>query len=148
MLRLGAHVKHIHDEGGRSDEHVCRICSKVCTTKGGLIQHLKIHTANNEMRIDCEYCGKSFKDKYIARSHVKRVHELDGKIHECPHCQKQFVRKDLMNDHISYRHNPKFHRCNICDKGYRKPFDLRVSRSPRNHYYDNVGYYQSHILLV
>lgn len=132
MLRLGVHVKHIHE---RSNEQVCTICSKVCTTKGHLIQHLKVHTAANEMRIDCKYCGRSYKDKYLAQRHQKRVHQLDGKIHECPQCQKQFARKDLMNEHIAYRHNPKLHRCNICGKEMRRPADLKVSKLLQTHDY-------------
>lgn len=96
-----------------------------------MLEHLKDHSDVKEPGVSCE-CGKTFRNKYFMRRHVKRMHVQDGQIHECPHCQKQFQKIGALKSHIAYNHNFKIYKCEVCEKVCKKAKDLKVSDAPRS----------------
>lgn len=89
---------------------------------------MKEHSDVKEPGVSCELCGKLFKDKFRLRKHIKRMHgQNDGVIHECTECQKQFGKRESLKAHISYVHDFKVHKCEVCGKECKKTSDLKVN---------------------
>lgn len=122
--KLKAHVKNVHE---RRHQQVCHICAKTSTTKQGMLEHLKEHDEVKEPGVNCEFCGKLYKSKKLARKHAKNMHEQQGIVHECPQCRKHLPTSFALRHHISYYHNFKLHKCDICDKAFKKAKALMVS---------------------
>lgn len=122
--RLKIHVKNVHE---RRNQQVCHICAKTRTTKQGMLEHLKKHDDVEEPGVKCGFCGKLFRNKNLVRLHAKNMHEQQGIVHECPQCQKHLPTSFALRHHISYHHNFTLHKCDICDKAFKKAEALRVS---------------------
>lgn len=44
----------------------------------------------------------------------------------CPKCGKETVNKEALRNHIKYVHAEKKHICKMCNRGFKKPVELRV----------------------
>lgn len=122
--KLNVHVKNVHE---RRHQQVCHICAKISTTKQGMLEHLKEHDGVKEPGVSCEFCGKLYKNKYLARKHAKNMHQQHGTLHKCPQCQKHLATSTALRHHISYHHNFKLHKCDVCDKAFKIAKALNVS---------------------
>lgn len=107
--------------------HICQICGKGLSTKGGLDSHLKLHAENRKFMCDicgrnlntprsllehrrlhtgerpfeCDLCLKSYPaQKHLIR-HVKLVHtgEKPERNHECCHCNKKYASLSACQSH-------------------------------------------------
>ena len=73
---------------------------------------------------DCDRCGKTFKNGYLLKNHVQRVHE--EKKYKCDRCEKVFGDSGNLQNHIKYVHEGiKEHICDTCGKTFGRPHDLR-----------------------
>ena len=70
----------------------------------------------------CEICEKVFKTKTVLKSHFRRVHDNDGKVHVCNKCEtcgKSFSKASNLKTHIYTVHERhKDHKCESCGKSF------------------------------
>ena len=86
----------------------CPTCKKRFSNKSELLQHKETHIS-----MPCPKCGKRFSQKGNREKHIEQCHT--GKRFPCDICNKTFVRKDVLLDHMkSLEHigNAKRHRRN------------------------------------
>ena len=84
------HIRTTHKKNNDIDFNAkCETCGKVFTkSKKVFEKHLKSH----EQRLDCELCGKIFRNKLVLKRHIRHVHEK-LKPHICDVCGKAFTEK-------------------------------------------------------
>lgn len=89
----------------------CEKCSRSFTTKYYLISHLSSHL---EKKFKCDTCGFLCSNLYNLDVH-KKSHLLD-KPFKCKLCEKTFLRKDFLKNHMDNIHENKKLTCEICGK--------------------------------
>lgn len=57
--------------------------------------------------VECEICHKTFKNKYILKTHMKNMHDETRTRFDCPHCDKTFANKYYLKKHIAAKHGDK-----------------------------------------
>ena len=57
--------------------------------------------------VECEICHKTFKNKYILKTHMKNMHDETRTRFDCPHCDKTFANKYYLKKHIAAKHPDK-----------------------------------------
>lgn len=92
----------------------CAACEE-CSSKSGLEDHEKLHTASVTPRI-CETCRPSF--KFLAHLVLHRRKHIEQLLSACSYCGKQFSTKDC---HLMAHHRAKHIRlwpfvCEVCSK--------------------------------
>ncbi|XP_014787255.1 zinc finger protein 236 [Octopus bimaculoides] len=63
----------------------------------------------------CELCGKTYKDQYILKMHVKMVHLPAEVLYECTICAKKFTRKAHLKRHLRIHDPEKPYKCPHCE---------------------------------
>jgi len=53
----------------------------------------------------CNYCGRTFSGLRNAKRHFSTVHLQENSPCTCPVCNKGFIRRELMKDHLRRKHN-------------------------------------------
>ncbi|GAB6018717.1 hypothetical protein CHUAL_000393 [Chamberlinius hualienensis] len=91
---------------------ICPTCNFMVEQPFTLRRHMQKHITS---RTTCTICGKTYKDRYIMRIHMRMVH-MPAKVQfECPLCKKKFNRKAHLGRHLR-THNPaKQYKCSKCD---------------------------------
>ena len=127
-------VKKDEDEG--SGCHVCSKCGEEFPNRRLLTAHEYKHKKCEHV-CDVENCREVFLSRNEFADHMLYIHqrvirrkkkikigEIDGeqKKHLCPHCGKEFPRKDSLQEHVIYNHSdtapPQF-TCNVCGKQFK-----------------------------
>ena len=75
------------------------------------------------LMVPCQYCRKSFKDKYRLMNHVKKVHNKtvqSSKDLPCTWCSKTFVSDESLKRHMNEKcgKRPKSYSCKLCDETF------------------------------
>ena len=65
-------------------------------------QH-KSHATYNQP-VECDICHKTFKNKYILKTHIENMHNDSRERYNCPHCDKSFASKYYLKKHIHDKH--------------------------------------------
>ena len=65
--------------------------------------HTKSHAKYN-LPVECEICHKTFKNKYILKTHMENMHNDSRERYSCPHCDKTFASKYYLKRHIHDKH--------------------------------------------
>mmetsp|Transcript_1807 Transcript_1807/g.3926 ORF Transcript_1807/g.3926 Transcript_1807/m.3926 type:complete len:148 (-) Transcript_1807:2021-2464(-) len=80
----------------------CKQCQRVFVSMKGMKQHLaKVHDSQVKPT-KCTDCGKSFKDKYAVKFHMKQVHASTRVM--CPICLKEVYNKYMLQKHFKNKH--------------------------------------------
>lgn len=115
---ISAHEK-IHKG---SKPHQCKVCNRTYTER----RHLDGHTRANHLNdtdpqrfFPCKLCDVNLKSNPSLLYHIRTVHRNSN--YECDYCQRQFKRKDLLNNHMIVHFDLKPHKCNICQKTFNDP---------------------------
>ena len=154
LSSLSDHLRRVHLDdvsGGKEGEvQVCPECGRKLETKKLLSRHMK--TVHRKVKsLNCEMCGKLFRDNFGLKRHLREGHKLgfgDDSLSNksddqeqdigsgvngtrCPICDK-LVRK--LNWHLRQTHgldknlNPTFskfkHHCERCEKPFRDKCNL------------------------
>ena len=111
--------RHIESAHIETNPFSCDICGALLKTRHVLYNHKRSHKAKpnlHEEPVICTECGKSFRNKIIAKKHMKT--HIGVKEYQCNICEKDFLERRDMIVHMK-RHNKDFDIiCNICGKGF------------------------------
>uniref|UniRef100_A0A182JQP8 C2H2-type domain-containing protein n=1 Tax=Anopheles christyi TaxID=43041 RepID=A0A182JQP8_9DIPT len=99
-FRLHKHMQE-HDKSLRISTSVpCPTCGQVMGDKYILRQHIK-HMHVEQQAVDCETCGKTFKNHRNLKIHLTNVCMKPVQLHPCAICGKQFRHKNKLKDHMA-----------------------------------------------
>ena len=127
----------LHDSGKlNSITYTCDICSAVLFPKRVYLKHMRDH--NSKEPAECEICGKkySYNNHKSYRLHMKRHKEMENQppvIHKCNICQKVFKKERYLIGHMDLHNNPEKNiLCNECGKAFRTEIDLKYHKKWHN----------------
>ncbi|XP_052859841.1 zinc finger protein 652-B-like [Anopheles cruzii] len=99
-FRLLKHMQE-HDKSLRVATCVpCHICDQVMGDKYILRQHIK-HMHAEQQSVNCDTCGKTFKNKRNLSVHLANVCMKLVSLHSCSICDKQFRHLNKLKDHMA-----------------------------------------------
>ncbi|XP_067636568.1 zinc finger protein 70-like [Eurosta solidaginis] len=116
FLRKHRRMQHSIDEPNPKIKLQCEYCDKSFRNSFELRRHVRTHTG--ERPFSCPECGKSFSDPCNLKSHI-RSHGED-KPYECPHCPLRFTSSKNMSGHKKIHKGIDRKLCDICGKSIRK----------------------------
>lgn len=107
----------------------CDICKKAFSTSGALRIHKMIHDEQRRYACDVENCQQSFKINKNLWRHKKVDHGIvsergEGKIVDCPKCDKRCSDKHALEKHMIKHTVDKNFVCNICGKRLKRQSSL------------------------
>lgn len=146
-MKLGEHKK------SHNSKFKCEYCPKVVKRRGELKNHIRVHHFICKEKFDCDQCDKTFKQREYLLKHVRYIHKkseenkwkcdicgkffaqygslsVHKKIHigkkiDCNDCERKFIRKDCLRQHIKRTHSvERSFNCQLCDKAYKTKQDL------------------------
>ena len=110
---LNQHVYTVHE--GHKD-YGCDSCQKLFAHKTHFNKHIQTFhegVKTEQVKSDCDLCGKSYHSSYALKHHKRRVHE--GIRNICKECGKEFTEEFAMRNHILKIHEGgKSRVCNQC----------------------------------
>lgn len=127
----------------------CHYCSKRFASKYTIYRHIKRHFPSlrkQEIPIECQICGRSFKAARNLRRHVKIVHE-GQKPYRCHLCSKQFTSANYLKVHIGHHEGLKNYPCKFCQNIYSDPGTV-AGHMRRFHAEDYLEYKNNKKLVV
>lgn len=121
---LKSHIKVVHCTVAKKKEKFpCKVCAKVYTDSDAFTKHTWTHMNETLTRVQCDICQRWLKNHHILRIH-KQYHQTTPL--ECRHCGKIKYNNRSMKVHITAAHSTRKHKCNLCDKTFRRPISLKV----------------------
>ncbi|XP_052841628.1 myoneurin [Drosophila gunungcola] len=103
---------------------VCEICHQVTSSDHVLQSH--IFKAHNigELPFKCTLCDRSFVGRGELANHIQRVHI--GKTHKCTHCERTFAVNSDLQLHIRTHTGHKPYVCEHCGKAFRLRSQMKL----------------------
>ncbi|XP_063902906.1 zinc finger protein OZF-like [Zophobas morio] len=117
------HFGAIHDT---DNNFLCNVCSKVCSTKVHLNNHMKKKHLGlgRPLNAVCPECGKQCGSAAELKVHM-RVHTGE-RPYVCDICNKRFIAKGNLNSHKQRHTGKKPFLCNHCGKAFGEKSTLKV----------------------
>lgn len=125
--RLSSHL-NVHNPENHA---ICDQCGKTFQNKHRLKYHIRFDHFN-EMRPkkipeQCSYCDKWYSSKCSLYEHIKNMHTDTGAEHRCQTCGFVSTTSKALKKHILFNHDVvRKHKCNLCEKAFKRPLDLKV----------------------
>lgn len=112
----------------------CPLCGKVFATNGTKNTHMKrVHLKS--MKYECGRCPSVFTCKFALSRHYKSVHKplAQAELFTCVKCNRQFVRKDSLLEHMKLHQKGKVFSCSDCTLTFKDQDEFekhKVSHEP------------------
>lgn len=125
--RLNSHI-NIHNP----ERHfICDQCGKIFQSAHRLKFHNKYEHFNEsrpkKIPEQCAYCDKWYSSKCSLYEHIKNIHTNTEVEHRCQICGFLSTTAKALKKHILFNHDVvRKHKCNLCDKAFKRPLDLKV----------------------
>ncbi|XP_068631204.1 gastrula zinc finger protein XlCGF57.1-like isoform X1 [Battus philenor] len=111
---------HISDTKIQADKYKCNECEQSFSKERSLIAHRRKHRnyikKEDNLRYECDYCGKDFSMKPLLKRHLK-LHSMNRPF-VCTQCPKSYTRQDQLLEHSKRHDKIKSHVCSYCNKGF------------------------------
>ena len=95
--------------------HPCPVCNNVLSSRGALAKHLVTH--KDKKPFQCEQCEMEFNQNRDLKTHVMQKHTME-RPHVCGICQKGFVHKFYLMEHMTYHTGERQYQCFHCGKRF------------------------------
>ncbi|KAG6459864.1 hypothetical protein O3G_MSEX011645 [Manduca sexta] len=122
---LKNHIIAVHE---LNNNFPCNVCGKVFRWKNSLKRHLEKHESKDKPEVAyCEPCGISFKSVCSYQRHLKNSLKhvtQDQRKYVCDHCNRRFIDKTKLRDHIEDKHLHRTYQCPICLKSSKNRVNL------------------------
>ena len=126
-------VKRHQDAIHLGIKHSCDECPK----EYGDTQKLKLHKENTHegFSYECDQCEKVYGTHMNLRQH-EREHQGIGTI--CPRCEESFNTTNALYQHVRKQHDGIKYKCNLCDFGAKRKFNLKEHLSTSHTTMENI----------
>jgi len=95
--------------------HPCPICNNILSSRGALVKHLVTHKDKKPFK--CDECKMEFNQNRDLKTHVMQKHTMQ-RPHVCGICQKGFVHKFYLMEHMTYHTGERQFQCFHCGKRF------------------------------
>lgn len=95
-------------------------CGKTFTTKYVARRHVRF-VHEGACPYACQRCSQSFRCKAWLENHMQRVHGDGSRKYPCPHCKKFFVSQQSASIHVYTVHTKPKYKCDRCETVFRTP---------------------------
>ena len=95
--------------------HPCTVCNKILSSRGALAKHLVTH--KDKKPFQCDQCKMEFNQNRDLKTHVMQKHTMQ-RPHVCGICQKGFVHKFYLMEHMTYHTGERQYQCFHCGKRF------------------------------
>jgi len=120
-LLLRKHVGRYHLPNSTKNEKIpCDECGNLIM-KYYMKEHKRNHRKSRSEKVTCDICGKS-----VAKGRITVHRRTHFEKFPCPHCAKEFNRKENLRVHQRIHTGEKPFVCDICGKGFRQNIELRL----------------------
>lgn len=107
---------------GAAGAFECHICRGRFGVRWELVRHLESH---DNVTVTCDQCGKSLRNKFMLRNHVKLQHPKKSSNVLCAQCGKAFRYPSVLEQHMLEHTGERPFACTKCDARYRFAVNLR-----------------------
>ncbi|XP_073829035.1 uncharacterized protein [Musca autumnalis] len=96
-------------------------------------------TAANEQSVECEICGKNFRNAKLLKAHTKRAHSESGerkkeatedKEQICPECKEVFSKRKHLDKHVIEIHGG--FKCSMCELRWKQRHQVKRHEKTHN----------------
>lgn len=103
--KLQRHVVKEHFDQSGSEKLYCHFCNKSYIERSPLVAHIRFAHLNVRLQKHCPHCDYQTYSVNMLKEHIGRAHmrEQDWEF-SCPFCEKKFIMKCKMDDHIKGVH--------------------------------------------
>ena len=95
--------------------HPCPVCNKILSSRGALVKHMVTHKEKKPFQ--CDECKMEFNQNRDLKTHVMQKHTMQ-RPHVCGICQKGFVHKFYLMEHMTYHTGERQFQCFHCGKRF------------------------------
>ena len=121
FARQHSWATHMKLHSGKKD-YICEICSKAFATRNYLRLHLLRHKKEENDNLDA--ANGTIKPRARVPSPIQSFNGQE--LYKCPHCDKEFPRKQYFMTHQKLHGDKKEYVCEICSKEFATRDYLRL----------------------